>query len=177
MRTCIHCGCDDFALNRSDECQDARGCRNRLSEHLHDLHESLLLEQTTLHQDPLIIKLCEMIYTNAYMAWVCAAPGASTDAPFAWRERYRLISNPVVGDFVVEVSGGARENSPVGAVGTLIRIAREPCRELEEGEREEDVLETYYYLEDVTGREVRWENCHFIRAFRSNRERYEAEDS
>ena len=138
----------------------------------------MIVEEGFLHEDPLIVKLCQMVHANAYHAWVCSIAGCDMTSPPAWRRRYKLITEPRVGDLVVEVSGGYRFSDPAAAVGTLMRIAREPCRKPEEGEgeTEEDVLATFYYIEDVTGREVRWENCRFIRAFRDSKERYEAEE-
>lgn len=113
-------------------------------------------------------EIIRLLVVNAYHAWNNCLVGDPTPRI---AELYKELSNPQVGDMVLETSTfGRKRRTP--AIGRLTKVAREPAYPTDEWNESEDgpmPLDTFWYLTGLDGDEQRWANCTFIKVLEQYR--------
>lgn len=116
-------------------------------------------------KDANILKLLEANAYRVYQTALSGALGSGQDS--LWKK----ISNPEVGDLVLETTTLWSANSDGKRLGRLMSIAREEYPISEDDRKqyldrgESTPHEKVYYLELLDGREMRWTNASFIKVF------------
>lgn len=111
-------------------------------------------------QSPLELELLRLLGISAYIAWRNTCCGN----PSPLQERYwHRMNNPIPGDLVVETTTLTRGHPPNG-IGRLLSVAPEPYPDWDDEDEEEPIpTRDIWTIETLDGRQVRWENCHFIK--------------
>ena len=107
-------------------------------------------------------EIIRLLAVSAYYAWYNCLVGSP--APRI-AELYRELSNPKVGDLVLETSTFGRRFGRPPTIGRLAKVSREHVN-AEGWEEDADgplPFDTFWYLTNLDGEEERWSNCTFIK--------------
>jgi hypothetical protein len=118
-----------------------------------------------------IRNLIRFIACNAYLVYDSCLTGNPSSKV---SQRFKKISHPEPGDYVLEISSFDCEYDVGNRVGILIQITQEPIwdwnsmdeetKRLNEYNVPEDIpKDKYYYIETLEGKLQRWHNCQFIK--------------
>lgn len=102
-------------------------------------------------------KLLSLLADNAYQSYRNLFSG---NMSINQQEIYDRMSNPEIGDLVLETSSFTRTH-PLNRIGKLISITNEPYDE-QDPDGDHISRRDIWTIERLNGEQFRWENCNFI---------------